>query len=200
MRDLSAEQRETFLSGVSAIPANATRDWGPFYYSLVMTQKPGAVVETGVMAGYTTAWIALACAQVGAQFDAIDLYGAGEYGYTQAAVEQNLVNCGLDTSKFYLTEGDASIILRYVRGPVGIAFLDDDHSYHGVTERLSILWPRLERGGLILSHDADMEEDSPDGRVGVRAAFQAWHAANPDSGLIVLPGDLGVAILQKSKG
>jgi predicted O-methyltransferase YrrM len=203
MLDLSPAEREQFLTNVVKIPIHSglTKYWAEFYYSLILTQRPELVIETGVWAGYTTAWIALACKQVGAKFLSVDTFAphpTKSENYTVLDVENYLRPCGV-LDAVTLHEADALEFLECVdQTGLGLVILDDMHFYVDVIARIAAVWDSLKPRGLVLSHDSDLPEDSrdPNNWVGVRAAFTDWQAKT-GCGFINLPGNHGVAILQK---
>ena len=66
---------------------------------------------------------------------------------------------------------------------IKLLFIDGDHSYEGVKKDYELFWPKLEKGGFIVFHDATVK------RWGKLKGFGVWKLINEikDNGRIILP-------------
>jgi predicted O-methyltransferase YrrM len=168
-----------------------TTDYGPLYYGLVRALRPKVIVETGVLHGYTTAWIAAGAQETGAEFYAIDNFSESN---RQTTVD-SLSRCGVSESISLLC-GDSIEILTHLSDEgklqdLGMAVFDDEHTYERVNKEMSIIWPHLTDGGVAGGHDCQ-NEDWP----GVNRAYVEW-AERPDATFLWFPKFCGVVFFQK---
>ncbi len=126
---------------------------GRFLALLAASAPPGALIEVGTSAGYSSLWLALACRQRGDQLTTIELDGekvklAGET-FRLAGVEDTVQQVHAD-ARSYLANVQA----------VAFCFLDCEKELYG--EIYDLVVPRLLSGGFLaadnaLSHREDLQ-------------------------------------------
>ena len=174
-----------------AIPSADTKQFASLYTALALATQTKVIVETGVLYGYSTAYLAHAARLTGAKVYAIDLF---EHT-TKDEVRKSLdaLGCGDEVE---LIQGEAKEELRKLRDDGTLAdcklvVLDDWHSYDQVMAELTLVWNALPECAIVLSHDACSEDDKD-----VRFAFMDWQKMTRCD-VIWLPGSRGVAMAQK---
>lgn len=150
----------------AAFPYSSHPALGRLLYSLVRSIRPTAAVETGSFVGYSTLCIAQALEDNGTgHLHAFDL-GAPLADYTSPilgpiptageAVAGHLQSAGL-AHRATLHHGDsADGIAGYFRrhpAPVGLVFVDGDHSTNGAFRDFQAIEPHLAEGAIVLLHD-----------------------------------------------
>jgi len=140
--------------------------WGPgignrlgtVLYALCRELKPEAVVETGVAGGVSSSYILCALAEnKRGQLCSIDLpWGEGQSGWI---IPDHL------KSRWQLFPGRSSEQLSpllEMLGTIDIFLHDSDHSYQNMFWEYQTAWMFLKSGGLLLSHNIDMNSAFPD--------------------------------------
>jgi len=175
----------------AAIRGADTARFASLYASLAIATQTKVIVETGILYGYSTAYLAHAARLTGAKVYGIDLF---EHT-TKDEVRKSLdaLGCGDEVE---LIQGEAREELRKLRDAGTLAdcklvVLDDWHSYDQVMAELTIVWNALPECAIVLSHDACSEDEQ-----GVRFAFMDWQKMTRCD-VIWLSGSRGVAIAQK---
>lgn len=147
---------------------NKIRDELPFIEALIVFTKSKVCVEVGVAHGQSTIHICKAAKQIGGfvyGFDVWERHGLSNqfriYGDLKS-VSNKLRSEGLDN--FHLTKIDTykqrelfTVKLKELC-PVGIdfAFIDGCHSYRGIKNDFSVVYPLLKKTGIIVFHDTLM--------------------------------------------
>lgn len=132
---------------------------------------PGIIIEAGIFKGGSTVRLSLACALKKRKLRAYDsfqglpehnesspnmLYPPGTYLGTKEEVIHNLKKYG-NPESVELVEGWFSETFPALTEAVAMAFLDVDLA-SSTKECIKYIWPRLVKGGIIFSHDANFSE------------------------------------------
>lgn len=120
-------------------------DTGKFVALLAISAPPGAVVEIGASAGYSTLWLALACRETGRQVTTFEVLPA-----KVALARETFRRAGVDDI-VTLVEGDAREHLSGIDG-IGFCFLDAEKEVYADCYELAV--PRLVSGGLLVADNA----------------------------------------------
>jgi predicted O-methyltransferase YrrM len=127
-------------------------DAAAFLYHLALALRAQRVVEVGTSAGYSTLWLARACAETGGR---VTTFERDEAVLTLA--RDHFARAGV-AHLVDLRPGDARALLAEVTGPVDLAFVDAEKSEYLAYG--AALWPLLRPGGSlvadnVLSHRAE---------------------------------------------
>ena len=116
----------------------------------IVAKGARTVLETGCFTGATSAYI----------YDALRRLGGGVYyGVEIDEARRCMVRDRLaplyadDGVKAYLINSDVLHYLRTTMDRFDVAFVDDNHEKPHVSEELRLLYPKMNKGGLILLHD-----------------------------------------------
>jgi predicted O-methyltransferase YrrM len=166
-----------FLDAVAAVPNINTETFGPLLYGYVLALRPKVIVETGAFRGYITCWLGAAAARVGARVYCLDNF-THEAGTSPDVIMSALTAVGVQDS-VHIVEGDSVASLKILcragaLDGLGLIHLDSDHTYEHVAAEIQVIEQKLETGGIISSHDAQLDEFP-----GVNKAFRELQ--NPDS-------------------
>lgn len=128
-------------------------DVGRFLHTIVLTRRPGTIVEIGTSGGYSTIWLSLAARDVGARVTTLEIDPT-----KVAAATANLREAGLDRVAT-IVAGDAAAYLRARKEPFDFAFLDAEKEDYAAY--LDMVVPLLSPGGVLvadnlLSHEDDL--------------------------------------------
>ncbi len=131
------------------------RDLGVILYALVRVLKPTVVLETGVSAGTSSAYILCALEENrDGRLFSIDL-PMDEYKLEQPGwiVPDELRH----RWRLILSRSSEALpaLLQEV-GTVDMFFHDSDHSYENMLWEYRSIWPHLRHGGLLLSHNINL--------------------------------------------
>ena len=78
------------------LPSSYTHDFGVVLYEQVLKHQPEVVYDIGVLHGFSTAYLAMACKEIGAKVVAVDLFELYEYTrVSQKQFESNMDALGL---------------------------------------------------------------------------------------------------------
>lgn len=187
-----------FWQAAQSVPCYYTRRFGPIAYAYAQAIRGKMIIECGTGPGYLTAMLARAAQETGGTLYAIDIFP----GNRLQEVTANLARCGvLGSVKFY--RGEAKEQLQRLRDEglmngLGIVMIDDFHSEEQVYEELSIIWPLLAEGGIVMLHDTCTDYTDANGQdlLGVRRAVERI-VEETGASCHWLPGDNGFSILQK---
>ena len=129
----------------------------------------GAIVEIGSWKGRSTVWLAAAARRAGTIVYAVDRHEASREDPTARTYDdfrRNLTAAGLldHVRPLVMSSREAERILE---GPVGVLFIDGDHSDAGAQEDFTLWLPRLAPGAALLCHDVSTASYS-----GPRRMFQ----------------------------
>ena len=147
MRELEALDAEQRRQGLPAIErlCSITPDTGKFLALLAVSAPPGAFVEVGTSGGYSTLWLALACARRGHALTTIELRE-----HKAALARETFKAAGVE-SYVDLVLGDAREHLPRYKN-VSFCFLDCvDDEYLDCYEKIL---PNMVSGGLIVADNA----------------------------------------------
>lgn len=124
--------------------------------------EPGhAIVEVGSYQGKSTCYLAAgAVAGHGAHVYAFDPWGLagnppGRHGYNdaaRAAFDAHVDACGL-SGQITATQAFSAAAADDWDGPIGLLFIDGDHSYDAVINDFWSWWPHLVRGAVVAFDD-----------------------------------------------
>src|SRR4051812_48738864 len=136
--------------GIEHVPGSAEPWVSKLVHSFVIAIGAGTVLETGSFMGGTSSWI----------IDALTRLGGGR-----------LITCEIELDRYQKTGerlaslprpdtvevvGHLADILDYLRTTedrFDLAWVDDDHSKKHVEKELTLLYPKMNPGGIILGHD-----------------------------------------------
>jgi MMP 1-O-methyltransferase len=160
------------------------------FQAVLACARRGAIVEIGSWKGRSTVWLAAAARSVGAVVYAIDRHEASREdpgARTYREFRRNLEAAGLldHVRPLVMSSRDAE---QVVKGPVGVLFIDGDHSDAGAQEDFTVWLPRLERGAALLCHDVSTASYS-----GPRRMFQRMVCRSPEFDAIRRVGSMMVA-------
>lgn len=144
LQDLHQNQREGMM--------NVPPEDGRMLRMLTEATHAQCVVETGTSNGYSGIWFCLALRKTGGRLTTFD----ADSGRFDLAVE-NYRRAGVSdlvTQVF----GDAHEKVAAIEGPIDILFLDADKA--GYLDYLQKLLPKMNPGGLILSHNTSNSGDA----------------------------------------
>lgn len=114
----------------------------------IVARGARTVLETGCFQGATSVYIC----------DALRCLGGGQFAGCEIdpvradAVRSRLAQGG-DGVHWHIHDGDVLGYLRNIRTTFDVAFVDDNHEKAHVTKELTLLYPKMNPGGLILLHD-----------------------------------------------
>lgn len=116
----------------------------------------GAIVEIGSWKGRSTIWLAVGARLAGRRVHAIDPHRGSREDPGAATLPEfldNLRRAGVAdvVEPLVMTSEQAAAQLA---GPVGLLFIDGDHSYDGARRDAELWLPRLSEGGTVMFHDA----------------------------------------------
>lgn len=149
-------------------PSSIVPEGGMLLHALVRNIRPRTIVETGTCLGASTIWMASAMMTYGGDLlHTFDLYSeppderlasSALFRDRKRGVEARLAQAGV-AERVRIHEGDSAERLVAMReellrrGGVQLAFIDGDHSPHGVVADLHALEPALQIGGYVILHD-----------------------------------------------
>ncbi len=149
-----------------------------FLYQLALAATAQRVVEVGMSAGYSTLWLARACAATGGRVVTLEKNAA----IVEVAWE-HFARAGV-ADIIEVKSGDALITLDGIRGPFDLAFIDAEKAeYVAYAERL---WPKL-------APAASLVADNVISHAEATAPFLGWLRARPDAVTTVLDVGNGLA-------
>jgi predicted O-methyltransferase YrrM len=156
----------------------------------------GAIVEIGSWKGRSTVWLAAAARRAGTIVYAIDRHEASRENpaaHTYEDFRRNLEAAGLldHVRPLVMSSREAE---RIVPGPIGVLFIDGDHSDAGAHEDGSLWLPRLAHGAALLCHDV-----STASYTGPRRMFQRMVCQSPHFDSIRRVGSMMVARRTESR-
>ena len=134
-------------------PASSGRgpmgDEAELLYLCVRTFKPALIVETGVGAGFSTAYILQGLEKNNhGKLYSIDFFKDDEKcGWIIPTYLKNRWNLIKGLS------GEVLEPLLSQLGPIDVFMHDSDHSYENMMTEFRIAWPPLRSGGIFLAHD-----------------------------------------------
>ena len=115
------------------------------------------LVEIGVWHGVTTSVLRRAMAPDGVLW-AIDPFPRGRFGfsYQRRIARSEVARVTNGTVRWVRTTGEvaAEIYRREEGPPVGLVFIDGDHSYEGLAGDWSAWSPLIAKGGVVCLHDS----------------------------------------------
>jgi len=130
-------------------------------YLICRTLRPMKVVETGVASGFSSASMLQALEDNGVgELYSVDLhYRDGvtipfgkQLGWV---IPEHLEH------RWHLLLGESVKVIPHVLkevGPVDLFFHDSRHTYRTMMKEYKMIWPRLVEGGLLLSHDVQLND------------------------------------------
>jgi predicted O-methyltransferase YrrM len=148
-----AERLNTATARVDDVPheAGCTEPWvSRLVADLIIARGARTVLETGCFKGATSVYILKALRKLGGgSFDAIDLDSA-----RVAATRKRLLALAPDPAvRFCVDKQDVLKFLPTYQARLDVVFIDDCHEKPHVTKELTLLYPKMNPGGLILLHD-----------------------------------------------
>ncbi len=130
-----------------------------FLYLLALASGARRIVEVGTSAGYSTLWLARACAATGGAVVTLELdagMAAVARGHLELAGVADLVE---------VRPGDARETLRHLTGPFDLAFVDAEKAEYVAYGEL--LWPKLAAGASLVADNVVSHAEAT-------APFLAW--------------------------
>lgn len=135
---------------------------------LIRTKKAHRIVEVGTSIGYTALWLGEAARTTGGH-----VIGMESVVDKHAQAIQNLKDAGL-SDVVEVRQGDAKAILRDIKSPVDLAFVDawkDDYIHY-----FDDLLPKMSLGGVIVADNITRPESSAE----LMKLYQAHVRARPN--------------------
>lgn len=137
----------------------------PFLAELIYFTNAQVVVEVGVCHGHTSLFLCQALRRTGGHLYGYDVWSKhgqqNQFGQTgsKAIVEELLQKHKLDN--YTMTridtinnrEGFSSTLLKHCPTGIDLAFIDGDHSYRGICNDFSVVYPFMRPNGIIAFHD-----------------------------------------------
>ncbi len=160
------------------------------YRAAIACAQHGAIVEIGSWKGRSTVWLAAAARRAGTVIYAIARPEASREDPTARTYDdfrRNLEAAGLldHVRPLVMSSREAE---RVLKGPVGMLFIDGDHSNAGAQEDFVLWLPRLTPGAALLCHDV-----STTSYTGPRRMFQRMVCRSPQFDSIRRVGSMMVA-------
>lgn len=123
---------------------------GPYLYSLAKVASPmGAVVEIGSWKGKSTIWLAKGCQAVnGEKLYAVDPHRGG----SEEEFRKNIGMAGVDSFVTPIVKTSMEAVRGWDR-PIGLLWIDGDHSYESVRHDFFSWEPKVVESGIIALHD-----------------------------------------------
>lgn len=137
----------------------------------------GAIVEIGSWKGRSTIWLAHGAAAAGRQVYAVDPHEHSREdpdARTLDAFRANVASAGVSDVVLPIVMRSEHAV-RVIVEPVGLLFIDGDHSPEGARRDFELWLPRVMAGGLVMCHDV-----ATSGYSGPRRMFQqrvCWSGA-----------------------
>ena len=157
-----------------------SKEQGELFKSLIILTRSKTIVEIGVAYGTTTKWLCEGAVVTGGKVRGFDIWESrdsskdsyeNEYGKYEGKIKMKgrfqqtgeidrvmnyLKEEGFDN--FTLTQIDSfsdafSNMLKKMCPVIDFAFIDGDHSYNGIKNDFSIVYPLLSPTGIIAFHD-----------------------------------------------
>jgi MMP 1-O-methyltransferase len=149
------EEAERARQLASAIDGWLSDAQGRALFEAAASTRHGAIVEIGSWKGRSTTWLACGARLAGRRVYAIDLHRNSREDPGAATLPEfldNLRRTGVadvvDPCVMSSEEAAAQIT-----DPVGLLFIDGDHSYEGARRDAELWLPRLVEGGTVMFHD-----------------------------------------------
>lgn len=135
--------------------------------TLVTAKKPGAILEVGTAVGYSALLMA------GVMPDSCRITTIEKYGPRILAARENFKKAGVE-DRVTLMEGDAGEILKSLKGPYDLIFMDaaKGQYIHFLPDVLRI----LAQGGLLLSDNVLQDGDLIESRFAVERRNRTIHS------------------------
>jgi predicted O-methyltransferase YrrM len=129
--------------------AGSTEPWvSRLVADFIVARGARTVLETGAYMGATSVWIADALRRLGGgRFFLCEIDKARRGLAVDRLVNKNWLEVEL------LERGDVMEFLRATPETFDVAWVDDNHTKKHVTAELTLLYPKMNPGGLILLHD-----------------------------------------------
>ena len=121
----------------------------------IMAETMGAknVIEIGTSTGYSGIWMGLALKTTGGKLTTYEIDPG-----RAATARANFKKAGMDDI-ITLVEGDAHELVKELKEPIDILFLDADKE--GYVDYLAKLLPLIRKGGLIMAHNINPHMADP---------------------------------------
>ncbi|MBB5801940.1 O-methyltransferase [Saccharothrix ecbatanensis] len=177
--------------------------------SVLLYNRPGAVLEVGCNAGHTSVWLQRVIQDFAPErelhlFDSFAglptpgqhdvLLGDGDLVVTEEQVKENFADWDLPTPAIH-AGWFVDTLPSYCPRQVAFAYLDGDY-YESILTSLEYVYPRLVPGGVILIDDYCDAEQNPrawDGFPGVKMACDDYFRGRPNP-VEVLAGSARLAV------
>jgi len=177
MEAINAFERERSLWDMSVPRAD-----GELLRRLVEENNARNVVEIGTFRGYSGLWLGLGLLRTGGRLTTFEINANNA-----AEAQKRFKQAGL-TDIITVIIGNAHVEIARVQGSIDLLFLDADPS--GYMDYLEQLLPKLNVGGLIVTHNAQSPHPNP--------AFIQAITTNPDLETSFMNmDDRGIAITRK---
>ncbi len=179
--------------------------FGLFHYAMITNIKPKRVLCIGSKKGFIPAVCAMACKHNG--FGTVDFVDAG-YGEDDGQNQWGGVSLWrrVDPKRHFSFLGLDAHIVPFIMTTDEFAarrhssyqyiHVDGDHSYDGVKNDVSHVWPLLERDGFLSLHDVTVKQMKNQPPYGV---WKLWEEL-PGARKILLDKAAGLGVIQKSGG
>jgi len=178
--------------------------YGFIHYAFIRNLRPKKVLCVGSGYGFIPAICALACKDN--QFGQVDFVDAGydqknskNWGgigfWLKNNPQRHFSLLGLDRwiKAFIMTSLEFN--QKDSSNKYGYIYIDGDHSYEGVKKDFELFWPQLEKGGLMVFHDAEVKNWGKLNNFGV---WKFWQELKVGPKIIFpLPKESGLGIVQK---
>ena len=160
---------EPHLRVVAGIPGMITMEEADFLYRLAASVSTGCIVEVGSYRGRSTTALALGAGSSGRQIPvfAVDPHEerTGAMGGQFGAEDRAQFFRSMLSTKCYrivrLVNLSSETVSPGWSSPVGLVWLDGDHTHEAVRRDVEAWMPHLVSGGLIAFHDAQKPDLGP---------------------------------------
>jgi predicted O-methyltransferase YrrM len=179
-----AEQRNIPIVGPYA---------GSFLAMLVCAVRAKRILEVGAAIGYSTIWLARACAPWRGRVTTLEVRAE-----TAAEARHHISEAGL-ARRVEVLVGDGMDLVPQLKGRFDFVFLDaEKHQYRALTE---LLLPKLRRGGLLAVDNVLwaglVAKNENDPTTQAIRAFNEYLKHHPELETVIVPLRDGIAISRK---
>lgn len=143
---------------IDAIPGWLTEPEARRLYELALVMKPARAIELGAFLGRSTAALAFAARDrnlAASVVGSVDLWAGGAPSEVDAMDLhiENLSLAGLNPWVFRVRDDTAQAAIGR-SAPIGLLFIDADHSYEAARKDFEAWSPRVAPGGFVAFHDS----------------------------------------------
>lgn len=190
VRGLEADRREAARRAARAVEGWLSDAQGEALFEAAFRSRAGAIVEIGSWKGRSTVWLASGAQLSGRRVYAVDPHENSHEDPSARTLDEflgNLARAGVAgvVEPVVLPSEHA---IHAVEGPVGLLFVDGDHSVEGARRDAELWLPRILVGGTVMFHDV-----ATSGYAGPRRVFQKGICWSQEYHRIRRVGSMGIA-------